>query len=49
METRDIDTFNRMDINGATNCFFRKKDNNEDFMSNPIVRLINLRKNNWGE
>ena len=49
METRDINTLNRMDINGETNCFFIKKDNNEDFMSNPIVRLINLRKNNLGE
>ena len=35
METRDINTFNRMDINGETNCFFIKKDNNEDFMSIP--------------
>ena len=49
METRDIDTFNRMDINRETNCFFIKKDNNEDFMSNPIVRLIYLRKNNLGK
>ena len=48
MEKRDINTLNRMDINGETNCFFIKKDNNEDFMSIPNS-LINLRKKNLGE
>lgn len=35
MEKRDINPLKRIDINGETNCFFIKKDNNEYFMSIP--------------
>ena len=35
----------RMDIDGASNCFITLKDHKENFQNNPSVRLINLAKN----
>ena len=40
----DKETLDRMDINSKSNCFITLKDNKENFLNNPTVRLINPAK-----
>ena len=38
----------RIEINGTSNCFLTLKDHKENFLNNPIVRLLNPTKNEVG-
>ena len=39
---------NRMFVNGSNSCFITLKDQNPNFLNNPIVRLLNPAKNELG-
>ena len=41
-------TFDRIEINGTSNCFITLKDHKENFVNHPTTRLINPAKNEIG-
>ena len=38
------DIFDRIEINGTSNCFITLKDHKENFVNHPTMRLINPAK-----
>ena len=42
------DIFDRIEINGTSNCFITLKDHNENFVNHPTTRLINSAKKEIG-
>ena len=42
------DIFDRIEINGTSNCFTTLKDHKENFVIHPTTRLINPAKNEIG-
>ena len=46
--TKRADIFDRIEINGTSNCFITLKDHKENFVNHPTTRLINPAKNEIG-
>ena len=49
MENVDKEILDRKDINSKNTCFITLKGHKENFLNNPIVRLINPAKTKWEE
>ena len=45
---KEADVFDRIEINGLSNCFITLKDHKENFVKHPTTRLINPAKNEIG-
>ena len=45
---KGADIFDRMEINGTSNCFITLKDHKENFVNHPTTRLINPAQNEIG-
>ena len=43
------DIFDRIEINGTSNCFITLEDHRENFVNHPTTRLINSTKNEIGK
>ena len=46
--TKRADIFDRIDINGTSNCVITLKDHNKNFVKHPTTCLINPAKNKIG-
>ena len=45
---KNNEILDRVEINGENNYFFTLKDHKDNFVNNPLVRLINSAKNELG-